>query len=217
MKRSQVLLFTATVAAGGAVGLGYRLFAGKSKAIAVDGAPLALKDDESMAREVESLKIQLRSLRGQVQAQAARKEAGGKNAPADPANTLTRAERRAKEEQRHREAMAQLESSFRSEAADAQWGPTVATTIAATLKAEEVGIGEARSIDCRSHTCRVELHDDGSGKLDPGLAELMPNLSGTLNRMYVNRADDPAGGKSVVLYLVRDEPVPLGESREARR
>jgi hypothetical protein len=52
-------------------------------------------------------------------------------------------------------------------------------------------------VDCRSQTCRVELHDDGTGRLRRSLMTLAHQLSETLPTFTANTLPRPKGGSKL--------------------
>ena len=57
------------------------------------------------------------------------------------------------------------------------------------------------NVDCRSRTCRVEISDDGSGKLDKQLPLFVQSVGKTLPNMQAERVGERSGPSMMVLYL----------------
>jgi hypothetical protein len=105
-----------------------------------------------------------------------------------------------------REAYIQgLESMFRRESSDPKWAASAISAIQAALGADKVGLS-SRNTECRAQTCRLEIPDDGSGKVNAALPVLASQLATVLPYVDADQVDDGAGGKTVVLYLANSRP-----------
>lgn len=98
-----------------------------------------------------------------------------------------------------------IDASFRKEVIDPTWSANISSSIQSVLGSDEVGRMQADSIDCRSQTCRVELHDTGSGRLNRNVSMMVLQLAGALPNMTANSEVRPDGGVSMVLYLSRQQ------------
>jgi hypothetical protein len=201
MKRPTLLLFCATLLVGGCVFAW--LIGGRSrKAQAIDAAnsreDSGEDDTARLARELALLRAQVGSLGRQMVAPP-RDESGGREAAArkDP---RTETQTRAQAEERRREHIAGLEAQFRGEASDPQWAPVATQALAAALGSSEVGL-VARQVECRSQTCRVEIPDDGSEKLNKAMPVLALQVARTLPSVVADRLESANGGATLVLYL----------------
>lgn len=117
---------------------------------------------------------------------------------------LSPAEQRAADEQKRRARMEIVEAAFRKEPSNQNWAAATQGSIQAAMQAEDVRL-QARSMECRSETCRVELLDDGSAANREGLENLPRAVGGILPLMQIARTDD-AGGHHTVVYLSRNLP-----------
>lgn len=79
-----------------------------------------------------------------------------------------------------------------------------------TSSAVQAAIGEtaelrqmAKGVECRSSTCRVELTDDGSGKLASILPMFAMRVGQQLPSVDARRIGDASGAATLVLYMSR--------------
>jgi type IV secretory pathway VirB10-like protein len=120
---------------------------------------------------------------------------------ADPRASLE--EERAKGELRWKEHVAAVAASFAREARDQRWSNEVAESLRATFGSEELAAATVQSIDCRTSTCRVEVQDDGSGKLPMIVPMLAVQMAGSLPNLVAEHIDQPNGKMMMVLYMSR--------------
>jgi hypothetical protein len=99
--------------------------------------------------------------------------------------------------------IASIDASFRREVIDPTWSANTSSRIQSVLSSDAMGRMQADSIDCRSDSCRIELHDDGSGRLNNNMAIMAQQLAGTLPSITANSVVRLDGGVSMVLYLSR--------------
>jgi hypothetical protein len=99
--------------------------------------------------------------------------------------------------------IAVIDSAFQSEHVDPTWSASASSAIQRALSSEDVGGLHADSVDCRSQTCRVELHDDGSGRLGKSMPVFALQLAGTLPTITASTVPQSSGGSTLVLYLSR--------------
>jgi len=108
---------------------------------------------------------------------------------------------RAEQQQFQRERMESLEVNFRQEVTDRQWAETASAAIQTALQGEGADQLVLQDMECHSHTCRLELANDGSGKLEKFLPSFLPQLSETLPYATANPT---AGDGNLILYMSSD-------------
>jgi hypothetical protein len=133
--------------------------------------------------------------------------AGPAHAPLVPGPAELR-EARAEEDRLHREYIARIDAAFRAEATDPQWSSTTSSAIRGIVAGDESLRSSLRGVDCKSHTCRVEIADDGSGALDKALPMFVHQLAPHLPSVAADRVDDGRGAASMVLYMSAAEADP---------
>jgi hypothetical protein len=165
------------------------------------GTAASVDDIRALREEVASLRAGISLLRRQIPKQA---ESVSTTADSQPtadvrSDTLARAEA-AREHQARMEA---VDAAFRQQAIDPTWSANTSSSIRNALSSEEVGGIQADNIDCRSESCRVELRDDGSGRLSKSMPMLAQQLVGTTPSITANNIAQANGDSTLVLYLSR--------------
>jgi hypothetical protein len=182
-----------------------------SNAVSVDHLPTVttipggqatnLADLAALKEEVDSLKAEVLALRHQLPAQSSPvpTRADGPTAPdvrSDPSVQ--------EEEAATRQAqLAKVDAAFRRQTIDQSWSATTTSAIHEVLNTEGGGL-QAENIDCRSSSCRVELHDDGTGRLTKSLPILAQQLAGSMPTVTANTIPRGDGTSNVVLYMSRE-------------
>jgi hypothetical protein len=147
--------------------------------------------------QVSAIERQLRGMSRTVAYENPRVEEGRHQEPAnDPVA-------RAEAESRRREQMEAVEASFRQEASDPRWSADVTATVQGVLASKEAASIELRGLECRSSTCRIEIVDDGNGKLAMAMPLFILHLGRTLPHVVVDHIDDGDGAKVMILYMSR--------------
>jgi hypothetical protein len=159
------------------------------------------------AVELAELRQEMARLRHQVSTQEQRLAA------VDPAkleasdsvarDPRTDPDMRAEQDRKYREYLASLDTAFRKESRDPQWSTTTSSVVQTALVADNDLRSLARGVECRSHTCRVELADDSSGKLDKILPMFAQQVSQSLPSVIANHGEDTSGAATMVLYMSR--------------
>jgi hypothetical protein len=162
--------------------------------------------------ELAELRRELAQLERQVQLQGkalaaapARAEAQAPDAADD---SRQEPESRAEQERKHRSYLAGVEAAFRAEATDPSWSSASASAVQAALVATSELRPLARAVDCRSHTCRVEIVDDGSGKLGKLLPVFAQQIGHELPSITADRVVNGRGAATMVLYMSRRDESP---------
>lgn len=117
--------------------------------------------------------------------------------PLDPAEM-------ARQEQEWHSTIAEVEASFRNEVREPNWAAAVTSTVQQAFRADEKVAPRIRAIECRSHTCRIELADDGSEPTSDSLLPILAKLAGELPKAKSDRIDESDGRKTMLLFMSRD-------------
>jgi hypothetical protein len=181
----------------------------QSNAVSVDhsttipgGQGTNLADLAALTGEVDSLKAEVLALRHQPPAQSSPVPSRADRPPAPD----VRSDSSAREEEAAQMRQAQMEkidAAFRRQTIDQSWSANTASAIHEVLNSTEVGL-QAENIDCRSSSCRVELHDDGSGRLSKSLPIVALQLAGSMPTVTADTIPQADGTSNVVLYMSRD-------------
>jgi hypothetical protein len=153
----------------------------------------------ALKEEVTSLRAEVLALRQQMPRQLAAVPAAADGQPAADVHSDAEA---ARERQAEIEA---TDAAFRKQSIDPTWSANTVSTIRQVLANEEVGGIQADNIDCRSSSCRIELHDDGSGRLAKSLPVFAQQLGGTMPNLTADNIPNGNGSSTMVLYMSRDE------------
>ncbi|MGH8557667.1 MAG: hypothetical protein ACRESZ_09445 [Methylococcales bacterium] len=118
----------------------------------------------------------------------------------------TEAKMRENAEGLHQERMAKVEADFQRESTDTTWATHAEASVQKAVVEDNLAWNALRNIECRSHTCRIEMTDDNSGGLSQfipllglQLADILPNIS-----MMSSQIEDGSGGNVTILYLVSE-------------
>ena len=173
-------------------------------------APSAASTDapEAVGRRLEQLTAEVAELREEV----ARLRSGAKDddkAPM-PEAELSPEEAKALWDDR----MSLVEAGFNDEPTDSRWAGEVRTKIEAALAAYPPLRAAARSTECRSRTCRVELSTDAQGSLSDDISALTSALGEQLPTVMYDSIDEPGGRQTQVLYFTRDQADPSASSAQ---
>ena len=216
MKRSHGFLILTALLSIGVSGVVYRSVHSGTETPAEHGSastrPPAGGAAIPESAELAELRQELVQLRHQVWAQGQGPAAPAPaQADADPAaakDPRTDPETRAEHERQYREYLAGIDAAFHKEAPDPQWSSAAASVVSAALVADDDLRPLARGVECRSRTCRVEIADDGSGKLGKILPMFAQQVSESLPSATAGRIEDANGGVTMVLYMSRREETP---------
>ncbi|MES2353484.1 MAG: hypothetical protein V4568_03605 [Pseudomonadota bacterium] len=173
------------------------------------GSGKPMDDLTALREEVAVLRAEVSMLRRRIptqgQAQAETEDTPAmtaeKNARTDP---LARAEA----EKAHQKQMAGVEAAFRNEPNDSKWSSRAASTLQDALTGDDAARANMRNVECRSHTCRVEIIDDGSGQLAKSMPLIAQRVAQTFPTMTANQIDQGNGTSTTVLYMSRDNTRP---------
>jgi hypothetical protein len=165
------------------------------------GQATNLADVAALTREVDSFRAEVLALRHQLpQSSPVPSRADGPPAP------HVRPDPSAREEAaRTRQAqMEMIDAAFRRQTIDQSWSANTTSAIQEVLNSTEVGGLQAENIDCRSSGCRVELHDDGTGRLSKSLPIVALQLAGSMPTVTADTIPQGDGTSNVVLYMSRE-------------
>jgi hypothetical protein len=162
--------------------------------------------------ELTELRREVGTLRGEVRASAMQRQLTDATVqraePAAEATTSPPAEEAEEqvspeEAQARTEAhIAQIAQAFQAEVADRQWSSKVESEIGAVLK-DQVKLN-AKSVECRARTCRLELEGNDAAAQAKGLPVIANRMGPTLPTAMGHVESDGRGGTNMVLYLYRD-------------
>jgi hypothetical protein len=202
------------VAAVGIAGLGVVTFAylatHSSTATAPSATPVTKtvvtansEDSARLAQQVEELQRSLIAMKSQLASQqsqlAAQRPASANDAkPTEPESVEAQ---RAADAERRRVYMAGVAQAFGNEKLDPVWANQASTRVSATFEGNEGLRNIAHTVECRQQTCRVQIDDDGSGRLARSMPFLALGLADVLPSVSAEHIDQPNGRGAMVLYM----------------
>ena len=208
MKRSRSFLAIAGVIGIGLCALVYRSVRISVETPAETGTTGTRQlADNAMVPEPSTLaemRQEIAQLKHQVWAQGQwLSPADSAKAQPPPAAQPPASEARAEQERKRRDYMAGVEDTFRKETRDPQWSSATSATVRTALASDDDLRPLARGVECRSQTCRVEIADDGSGKLGKILPMFAQRIGQDLPSITADRVEGASGAGTVVLYMSR--------------
>ena len=148
------------------------------------------------------LAIQVAALQEEVAALKARQsQVGAPSAAQAPTQTESVEAERALEAERHRSYMEGVAQSFAGERIDFGWAGNTSSRVAAAIDEDTVLRSAAHEIECRERTCRLQIEDDGSGRLSQRLSMMSLRLMDVLPTAAAELVDQGNGRNALVLYM----------------
>jgi len=168
--------------------------------------PGAERELERMRGELALVQGQLLALRDRVNEQKAPADAAV--VPEDPEalDPETLQKEREASTRRWKEHMVEVATAFEQEALDRGFATTMKDAVDRAMQSDPVIQKVAGKVDCRSRTCRVEIHDAKSSEVSQQLPGFLRAVGGSLRRAQADYVDGNNGQKTVVLYLTNEEP-----------
>ena len=157
-----------------------------------------------MRAELGLVQGQLRALQERVTEQKA-PEAAAAVVADEPSDGVSLQERRVEDARLWKEHMAEVSSGLRKRAARSRLRVRGAGGDHHGFSKHPVIQAAAGNVDCRSRTCRVEIADNQSGKLDKELPLFVNSVGGTLPNMKAERVGDRSGPSTMVLYFTNEQ------------
>jgi len=168
-----------------------------------------------LAAQVEQLQQSVLALKAQLAAQQSAHSAphapaaGGDAKIPDIENVEAQ---RTADAERLRTYMQGVSQAFANEKIDAAWSSRASARVASTFEGDEVLRNVARTVECRQQTCRVQIEDDGSGRLNARMPFLTIGLADVLPQVSAEHIDQGNGRGSMVLYMSSQRLMPTQNS-----
>jgi hypothetical protein len=109
--------------------------------------------------------------------------------------------------------MAGVAQAFASEKLDPKWANQATSRVSATFEGDEVLRSIEHTVECRHQTCRLQIDDDGSGKLSQRIPFITLGLADTLPSVSAEHIEQSNGRGAMVLYMSSQRPSPQTASR----
>jgi hypothetical protein len=211
MKSSHVFLTITLLLGIGMCGLVYRVMGatveesaaarGAAPAKQAGAATPGTAEIAELRQEMVRLKLQMRTQDRRLAAtdllQAEAKD------PVATGDLRIDPEARAERRRSHGEYVASVATTFGNEGTDSQWSSIASSTIQTAMAGDNDLSSFAHRVECRSHTCRLEIADDGSGKLGKLLPIFVHQVGRELPSVVADRVEGAGGVATMVLYLSR--------------
>ena len=184
---------------------------GASSAVAESDRMAETQHEEmtTLREEVARLRAEVTAVQRWIHAQRRRATGVAPGKAEDPAkDPRTDRAARAEAERERQKQMEVVEASFRHEPADPRWSFEAEGAVQEALASDEIVQNTLLGLECRSHTCRVELADDDTGELAKVMPLFLEQLVQTLPSVTANYVDDGNGGKIMILYMSREANEP---------
>ncbi|QWF15080.1 hypothetical protein [Lysobacter capsici] len=166
------------------------------------GEPTAERSGDSDA-DLQRMQAQVASLQSQINAIERRGDPASQRGVASMADMRRQI---AADEQRHAAYVAGLQASFQLEKVDPRWSTKTTSRLWDAINQADAMRGAARNVECRASTCRMELADDGSGRVNKSLPLWSQQLVDVLPRMVGQTVVNQNGQTQTVLYLMGPDP-----------
>lgn len=166
------------------------------------GEPIAEPDGNTDA-DLQRMQAQVAALQSQMSAMNRRGDPAAQRAGMPMADIRLQV---AADEQRHDAYVAGLQASFRLEKVDPRWSTNATSRLWDAINQADAMRGAARNVECRASTCRIEIADDGSGRINKSLPLWSQQLVDVLPRMVGQTVVNQNGQTETVLYLMGPDP-----------
>lgn len=162
------------------------------------------EDMAALRQEIARLRAEVSTVQRWIHAQRRAARSVVSERADDPAKDLrTDPAARAAAERERQKQMEVIEANFRQEPADPWWSFGAEGAVQEALASDEIVQHTLLGLECRSHTCRVELADDNTGELSKAMPLFLHQLATTLPSGTAHYVDDGNGGKTMILYMSR--------------
>lgn len=153
--------------------------------------------------DLQRMQAQVAALQSQISAINRRSDPAAQRGGASMADMRRQI---AADEQRHAAYVAGLQASFRQEKVDPRWSTNATSRLWDAINQADAMRGAARNVECRASTCRIEIADDGTGRVNKSLPLWSQQLVDVLPRMVGQTVVNQNGQTETVLYLMGPEP-----------
>lgn len=170
-----------------------------------DGADHAARPVHNDA-EMQRMQAALDTLQSQVSSMRA---SAGAQAPAAAKSTAQIRQQAEADAQRHAAYVASLQASFKLETPDPRWSSATTSRVWEAINQTDAMRDATRNVECRANTCRIEIRDDGSGRVNKSLPLWSQQFTDVLPRMVGQTVTHQNGQSDMVLYLMGPQPAPV--------
>ena len=165
------------------------------------------QDVEQLRAELALVQNQLFALRDRVSEEKASAPVTAPPPEPEALDPVTLRQRREEAEQQHKDHMAEVAANFEQEPVDRRFATTARAAVDQVIKGNPVLAAAVGETDCRSHTCRVEIHDAKGADVSKQLPIFLNQVGTTLPNMQADHIDEENGQTTAVLFLTDEQPV----------
>ena len=178
-------------------------------------SPIENVDAARLAQQVEELQRSLTAVRSQLASQQSQRpgQHAVSEADANPPEPESVEVQRAADAERQRTYMAGVAQAFAGEKVDPKWATQTTSRVSATFEGDEVLRSIEHTVECRQQTCRLQIDDDGSGKLSQRIPFIALGLADTLPSVSAEHIEQSNGRGAMVLYMSSQRPSPQTAAR----
>jgi hypothetical protein len=180
----------------------------------------AATDRADQGQDVERLRAELALLRGELNhlrdRESEQKAPEAAEHPATEAEEVDPQKLRAEREEADRQwkdHMAEVAMDFEQETVDRTFATKATTAVEQELQNNPVIQAAAGKVECRTHTCRLEIRDARNSEVSKQLQMFVHKLGPTLPRAQADQVQDANGQTNLVLYMTDQEPVAQGPNK----
>jgi len=152
-------------------------------------------DDSRLAMQVAALQKEVAALKSRSP------QVGAPSSAQAPKQIESVEAQRELEAERHHAYMEGVAQSFAGERIDFGWAGNTSSRVAAAIDEDTVLRSAAHEIECRERTCRLQIEDDGSGRLSQRLTVMSLRLMDVLPTAAAELVDQGNGRNALVLYM----------------
>jgi hypothetical protein len=175
--------------------------------------------EDRLKAEVASLETRVAAIQASLVEKAAADtdEPGepGEEPSREPAAALTPQESRAQSDAEWQAHMLEVAAAFEEEPLEKAWAVEKRELVESHLEGNPILNAAARNVECRSHTCRVELTGKHA-EVNNELGMFVHKLGPVLPRAKAERIEEPDGQVTMVLYVSERKEQPI-DPRAASR
>jgi len=171
------------------------------------------QDVERLSAELALMRREINHLRDRESEQKAPEAA---EPPATGAEEVDPQKLRAEHEEADRQwkdHMAEVAMDFEQETVDRTFSTKATAAVEQELQNNPVIQAAAGKVECRTHTCRLEIRDARNSDVSKQLQMFVHKIGPTLPRAQADEVSDPNGQTHLVLYMTDQEPVAQGPNK----
>jgi hypothetical protein len=160
-------------------------------------------DVVTLKTDVVNLKLELAALREEMHSMTKVKvDTAILGRDADKSVPRSDEEIRAEEEKHFAVQGEALESGFRQQTIAPKWSAEAMALVRAGLAKDKISGDAIVSLECRTHSCRLELANNGKNQT-PDFVEFPQHIAGELSNVMVSQTE--SSDSSTVFYLSKEE------------